>query len=128
MRSLSLSLYALPIFLWSVYTIFVMVKDKRMIILYAIISCDQPLFTLYFSFLLDFTRILLSLSLSLYPFYLSISFTSLSYLSLPPSLYLSFYLSFSLSIILFGVSYGRFRPCFLESSKELDIQFLFNTF
>ena len=32
-----------------VYTICVMVKDKRMIILYAIISCDQPLFTLFFS-------------------------------------------------------------------------------
>ena len=70
---------------------------------------------------------------SLYPFHLSIPFTSLSLsplypfhlylslslLSLPPSLYLSFYLSFSLSpslsllsIILFGVSYGRFRPCY----------------
>ena len=109
MRSLSLSLYALPIFLWSVYTIFVMVKDKRMIILYAIISCDQPLFTLYFSFLLDFTRILLSLSL--YPFYLSIPFTSLSlsplsliYLSLPlyisPSTFLSLSLSFSLAYLM----------------------------
>ena len=75
----------------------------------------------------------LSLSLSpLYPFNLSISFTSLSFsplypfhlslslslLSLPPSLYLSFYISFSLSpflsllsSILFGVSNGRFRPC-----------------
>ena len=50
----------------------------------------------------------------LYPFHLS-----LSLLSLPPSLYLSFYLSFSLSpslcllsIIFFGVSNGRFRPCY----------------
>ena len=63
-----------------------------------------------------------SLSLSpLYPFHLS-----LSLLSLPPSLYLSFYLSFSLSpslcllsIILFGVSNGRFRPCFTMKSSEL---------
>ena len=66
----------------------------------------------------------LSLSLSLsppYPFHLSIPFTSLSlsplflfYLSLPlyisPSTFLS-PLSL-LSIILFGVSNGRFRPCF----------------
>ena len=83
-------------------------------------------------------------SLSLYPFHLSIplypslplsiplslSFSpsqSLSLLSLPPSLYLSFYLSFSLFpslsllfIILFGVSNGRFRPCF----KYQDINFL----
>ena len=67
-----------------------------------------------------------SLSLSpLYPFHLSIPFTSLSlsFLSLPPSLYLSFYLSFSLSpslsllsIILFGVSNGRFRPCYLRKA------------
>ena len=49
--------------------------------------------------------------------YLSLS--PLSLLSLPPSLYISFYLSFSfspslclLSIILFGVSNGRFRPCY----------------
>ena len=70
-----------------------------------------------------------SLSLStLYPFHLSIPFTSLSLsplslslLSLPPSLYLSFYLSFSLSpslcllsSILFGVSNGRFRPCLIS--------------
>ena len=74
----------------------------------------------------------LSLSFSpLYPFHLSIPFTSLSLsplypfhlslslLYLPPSLYLSFYLSFSLSpslslfsIIFFGVSNGRFHPCF----------------
>ena len=60
----------------------------------------------------------------LYPFHLSIPFTSLSLslfpLSLPPSLYLSCYLSFSLSpslcllsIILFDVSNGRFRPCLI---------------
>ena len=48
-------------------------------------------------------------------FTLSIPFTSPSYLSLPvyisPSTFLS--LSLLLYIILFGVSNGRFRPCFL---------------
>ena len=71
----------------------------------------------------------LSLSIPLYsslplsiPLSLSLSPSlSLSLLSLPPSLYLSFYLAFShfpslslLSIILFDVSNGRFRPCFLD--------------
>ena len=83
-----------------VYTICVMVKDKRMIILYVIISCDQPLFTLYFSV----WEIFLSLSLSLYPFHLSLS---LSYHSFP--LYISpstllllslFSLSFSLAYLM----------------------------
>ena len=125
-----------------------------MIILYAIISCDQPLFTLYF-LVWEILRGFYSPfhSLSLYPFHLSLAinlclrfiswfgrfyedftlpftlsipFTLslslspfLSLLSLPLSLFLSFYLSFSLSpslsllsIILFGVSNGRFRPCF----------------
>ena len=106
-----------------------MVKDKRMIILYAIISCDQPLFTLYF-LVWEILRGFYSPfhSLSLYPFHLSLSHSltlslslslslsllfSLSYLSL--SLYFSpsTFLSLSLlSIILFGVSNGRFRPCF----------------
>jgi hypothetical protein len=56
-----------------------------------------------------FTSLSLSHSLSLFHFF------SLSLLSLPPSLYLSLYLSLSLSllsIILFGVSNGRFRPCY----------------
>ena len=83
----------------------VMVKDKRMVILYAIISCDQPLFTLYFSvweILRGFYSPFNSLSLSLSPLY----FFHLS---------LSFYLSFSLSpslsllsIILIGVSMDVF--------------------
>ena len=77
----------------------------------------SPLYPIHLS--IPFT----SLSLSpLYPFHLSINFTSLSLslLSLPPSLYLSFYLTLSLSaslsllsIILFGVSNGRFRPCYI---------------
>ena len=115
MRSLSLSIYALPISLWSVYTICVMVKDKRMIIQFAIISCDQTLFTVYFS-VWEILRGFYSPFHSLYPFHLSFS---LSLLSLPPSLYIPFYLSFSLSpslsllsIILFDISNGRFRPCF----------------
>ena len=96
--------------------------------------------------LLKTGSLLLSLFLSpLYPFHPSIPFIplslsplslslclSLSLLSLPPSLYLSFYLSFSLSlllslfslspsishlsIILFGVSNGRFRPCLSTSN------------
>ena len=48
----------------------------------------------------------------------------LSLLSLPPSLYLSFYLSFSLSllsIILFGVSNGRFRRCYLTNIFNFTI-------
>ena len=80
------------------------------------------------------------LSLSpLYPFHLSIPFTSLSLsplslslLSLPPSLYLSFYLSFSLSpslsylsIILFGVSNGRFSPCLGKKSQLILFSHLF---
>ena len=103
--------------------------------------CNQPFFAFYFSIQeisrgFYSARLSLSLSLSpLYPFHLSIPFTSLSLsplypfhlsihftslLSLPPSLYLSFYLSFSLSpslsllsIIIFGVSNGRFRPCYI---------------
>ena len=69
---------------------------------YAIISCDQPLFTLWFLGLGDFTRILLSLS--------PLSYLSF-YLSFPPSLSL-------LSIILFGVSNGCFRPCFYIMLRE----------
>ena len=50
----------------------------------------------------------LSLSLSpLYPFHLSLSISLPIYLLLP---FIS--LSLLLSIILYGVSYGRFRPCF----------------
>ena len=79
-------------------------QDKRMIILYAIFSCDQPLFTLYFSvweILQGFYSIFHSLSLSLSPLSLSLFLSlSLSLLSLPTSLYLSFYLSFSLSPLL----------------------------
>ena len=54
----------------------------------------------------------LSLSLSpLFPFHLSIPFTSL-YLSLPLYISPSNFLSLSLlSIILFGISNRRFRPC-----------------
>ena len=68
--------------------------------------------------------ILLSLSLSLYPFHLSLSL-SLSYLSLSlyisPNTFLSLSL-FLLSIILFGVSNGRFRPCFLQFVHNLYVQ------
>ena len=102
-----------------VYSICLMVKDKRMIILYAMISCNQPLFTIYFSvweilrvfyspfhslsipFTLPFTlslSILFTLSLSL-----SLKFSlflRLSYLSLPlyisPSIFLSLSLLHSL--------------------------------
>ena len=100
--------------------------------------CFQPFFALYFSaweISRRFSTRAHTLygsaypfhSLFLYPLHLSFSFSlslflslSLSLLSLPLSLYLSFYLSLSLSpslsllsIILFGVSNGRFRPCFL---------------
>ena len=84
-------------------------------------------------YLLPFTLSLyaspfLSLSLSLYPFHLSLS---LSLLSLPPlyissTTFLSPSLSPSLSllsIILFGVSIGRFRPCFLVKFLEFYKQF-----
>ena len=73
----------------------------------------------------------------LYPFlslFLSLSPSLTLYLSLlsqPPSLYLSFYLSFSispslclLSIILFGVSNGRFRPCYYSASFDFSISYL----
>ena len=63
--------------------------------------CNQPFFALYFSV----WKILQG-------------FYSQSLLSLPPSLYLSFYLSLSLSSLyhsLWRVSYGGFRPCFIES-------------
>ena len=97
--------------------------------------CNQPFFTLYFSGL-EFSRRFYSHLLFLSIFFLSLSlslclslslslYISLSPLSLslslisPPSLYLSFYLSLYLSpslsllsIILFGVSNGRFRPCY----------------
>ena len=77
----------------------------------------------------------ISLSLSpLYPFHISISLSLYIYIYLSLSLSFSFYLSISLispslsiylllpfflslslfSIILFGVSNGRFRPCFFE--------------
>ena len=110
-----------------------MVKDKRMIILYAlpilsgpcipyarwsrIISCDQPLFTLYFS-VWEILRGFYSPFHSL--FHLSIPFTSLSLsvsLSLiSPSLSISLLLPFFLSIILFSVSNGRFRPCSIKNA------------
>ena len=82
----------------------VMVKDKRMIILYAIISFDQPLHFIprFGRFYEDFT---LPFTLSLYPFNLSLSL-SLSLLSLPPSLYLSFYVSISLLLSLFFLSFS----------------------
>ena len=120
MRSLSLSLYALPISLWSVYNICVMVKDKRMIILYAIISCDQPLFTLYFSV----WEILRGFYSPFHSLFLSIPFTSLSLSSLSLPLYISpsTFLSLSLfSNILFGVSNGRFRPCFITYLNILNL-------
>ena len=67
----------------------------------------------YLSFSLASPPLSLSLSLSLY------------LLSLPPCLYPSFYLSISLFpslsllfIILFGVSNGRFRPCFLTFDRK----------
>ena len=82
-----------------------------------------PFSYLYLSPLYPF-HISLSLSLSL-SISLSLSL-SLSLLSLPPSLYLSFYLSFSLStslcllsIILFGVSNGRFCPCYIKYCRVL---------
>ena len=61
------------------------------------------------------------LYISLSPFSLS-----LSLLSFPPSLYLSFYLSLSsslslLSFILFGVSNGCFRPCLYEHAELSSI-------
>ena len=68
----------------------------------------------------------ISLCLSpLYPFHLSIPFTSLSlylylsYISLPHSISPSTFLSLSLllSVILFGVSNGRFRPCLINSQN-----------
>ena len=70
----------------------------------------------------------LSLSLSLSPS-LPASL-SLSLLSLSPSLYHSFYLSFTLFpslsllfIILFGVSNGRFRPCFMMCALHQNTHF-----
>ena len=97
---------------------------------YAIIFCDQPLFTLYFSvwdILRGFYSPFYSLSLSIPFTSISLSLSlilSISLLSLPPSLYLPFYLSFSLSpslsllsIILFGVSNGCFRPCLFLKSR-----------
>ena len=104
----------------------VMVKDKRMIIIFAIISFDQPLFTLYFSvweisrgFYSSFHSLSLSLS-PLYPFHLSIPFTSLSlslslslsislslsYLSLPLYISPSTFLSLSLLLSLFSLSFS----------------------
>ena len=86
--------------------------------------CNHPLFALYFVVWKILLSLSLTLSLSLSPLSLflslSLSLTLSLSLSLSPSLYLSFYLSFSLSpslsllsIILFGVSNGRFRPCFI---------------
>ena len=68
----------------------------------------------YEDFILPFS-LFLSLSLSpLYPFHLSLSLSLLFPTSpLYLSFYLSFYLSLSLlSLILFGVSNGRFSPCY----------------
>ena len=133
MRSQSLSLYALPISLWSLYTICMMVKDKRMFILYAIIYVinlclhfisrfgrfyeDFPFHSFSLSLSIPFTSLSISFFLSL-SLSLSLSYLSLPLLYLPPSLYLPFYFSFSLSpslsllsIILFGVSNGCFRSC-----------------
>ena len=77
-----------------------------------------------FHFCIPFTSLSLhlsipfsSLSLSpLYPFHLTLSLSLfLSYLSLPLYISPSTFLSLSLlSIILFGVSNGRFRPCFFD--------------
>ena len=77
---------------------------------YARYFCVIPGLSALFPRLGDFPETLLSLSglniLSSLPLFL---------LSLPPNLYLSFYLSLSLLyIILFGVSNGRFRPCFIS--------------
>ena len=63
-----------------VYTICVVVKDKRMIILYAIISCDQPTCLRFISRMGDFT-----LPFTLYPFHLSL-YISPTFLSLYHSL------------------------------------------
>ena len=119
MRSQSLSLYALPISLWSLYTICMMVKDKRMFILYAIIyviNLCLHFISRFGRFYEDFPfhSLSLSLSLSLYPFHLSLYLflslslsVSLSLLSLPPSLIspslsisplLLFFLSLSFSL------------------------------
>ena len=77
----------------------VMVMDKSMIILYAIISCDQSLVTLFFS-VWEILR-------GFYSPFNSLSLSSFSLLSLPPSLYLSFYLSFSLFLFsLFSLSFS----------------------
>ena len=96
------------------------------------LSLSIPLFpSLSLSFPL-FPSLYHSLSLSPSPSIpISLSFSpslSLSLLSLPPSLYLSFYLSFSLFpylsllfIILFGVSNGRFRPCFYDVTSHVVI-------
>ena len=112
MRSQSLSLYALPISLWSLYTICMLVKDKRMFILYAIIYVinlclhfisrfgrfyeDFPFHSFSLSLSIPFTSLSISFFLSL-SLSLSLSYLSLPLLYLPPSLYLPFYFSFSLS-------------------------------
>jgi len=76
-------------------------------------------------------------SLSLYPFHLPLSLSlslsppSLSLLSflplyISPSTFLSLHLL--LSIILFGVSNGRFSPCFfIIYQLQTDFLFIFNT-
>ena len=93
----------------------------------------SPSLSLYISLspLSLFLTFYLSHSLSLF---LTLSFT-LSLLSIPPSLYLSLYLSFSfsfspslslLSIIFFGVSNGRFRPCFSFNSGLFYLIYFFH--
>jgi hypothetical protein len=122
MRSQSLSLYALPISLWSLYTICMMVKDKRMFILYAIIyviNLCLHFISRFGRFYEDFPfhSLSLSLSLSLSPLSLSLSFSlslclslslispSLSYISLPLYISPSTFLSLSLLLSLFSLSF-----------------------
>ena len=94
-----------------VYTICVMVKDK----LYAIISCDQPLFKLYFSvweILQGFYSPFLSLSLSIpfTPLSLSLSlFLSL----ISPSLSISLLLPFFLSLFFLSLSLAYLMDVFV---------------
>ena len=95
-----------------------MVKDKRMIILYAIISCDQPLFTLYFS-VWEILRGFYSIFHSL-----CIPITSLSLSPLP----LSLSLSLSLSLISLSFSISLLLPFFLSLSLSFSLEYLMDFF